>query len=66
MALDLSVSLGEQEDELHGLSKIINDPVHGHISIPRYCLEFIGTSNAFFRLQSLRSPSSSLRTGTSP
>lgn len=43
MALDLSVSLSEHEGEINGSSKIINDPVHGHISIPRYCLEFIGT-----------------------
>lgn len=43
MALDLSVSLSEYEGEVNGSSKIINDPVHGHISIPRYSLEFIGT-----------------------
>jgi hypothetical protein len=41
LAMDLSIS--EHEGEWNGQAKIINDPVHGHISVPHYCLEFIGT-----------------------
>jgi hypothetical protein len=45
MAMDLSVTMSEHEGEWNGEAKIINDPIHGHISIPKYCLEFIGTSS---------------------
>jgi len=48
MELDHSVSISAHEGEWSGSAKVINDPIHGHISMPRYCLEFIGASSTTF------------------
>lgn len=44
-----------QSSQTSGLptAKIINDPLHGHFSLPSYCIEFIDTPQ-FQRLRDLK------------
>ena len=54
----ISIMLGSEMGEFvlnapKTTNKLINDPVHGHYDIPKYCLEFIDTEQ-FQRLRNLK------------